>query len=192
MPRLSAIAVLLVWVVLIGGCTAESTPGQAGPDEPSQPASTTVARRNQPSPADPSDPSKPCALLPGETVARSLGVSAVTATPLPRQTDAESEAYICDYSTDDGAPLATMSITVFKNNLIDAPTMIDSVTGKFTAPADVTGIGEAAATFEDENARYLAAAKIVADTPMMVMLIGLKDTTVEQLTGLAGPVIDQL
>lgn len=194
MPRTTAVAALLVSIALLAGCSGEKTPGDASGQEPA--ASTPVEEEAPPSsetpPAPAASPTEPCALLPGESVAEQLGVEEVAASPVPEQsTEDGAKVYVCEYA--DGAePLGALTISVHEGNQIDAPAMIDAVKGNYTAPQDVPSVGEAAATFEDADSRYLASAKVLDGTPVMVMWVGAKDYAADQLTPMVKKAIDQL
>lgn len=193
MPRTAAVAALLVSISLLAACSGEKTPGEAAAPEPT--ASTPAEEAppsSEASPAPAAGPTEPCALLPGESVAEQLGVEDVTANPVPEQsTDDGAKVYLCEYSG--GAdPLGALTISVHEGNQIDAPAMIEAVKGAYTAPQDVFGVGEAAAIFEDEDSRYLASAKVLDGTPVMVMWVGAKDLGAAQLTGMVKQAIDQL
>jgi hypothetical protein len=192
MSRTTAVAALLVSLVLLAGCSEEKTPGQATNSDPTASTPADAPPTETEEPASPASPTEPCALLPGTSVAEQLGVEEVAASPVPEQsTEDGAKVYLCEYA--DGAePLGALTISVHEGNQIDAPAMIDAVKGNYTAPKDVPGVGEAAATFEDADSRYLASAKVLDGTPVMVMWVGAKDYAADQLTGMVKTAIDRL
>lgn len=198
MPRTTTLAVLLVSVCLIVGCSAKVV-GQAVAAEP---ASSGAAE--PPSSAPPaSEPavgraSEPCELLTGEDVGKHLGIGEVTAESSPGETIEENVTiYPCDY-VGDGEPLGVLSISLYDapgdtEQFLDASTVIAGVKEEGqTAQKDIPGVGEAAVTYEDEDGRYLAAAKIRPEAVVMAIWAGGKNLTVEQLTPMVKQAIDKL
>lgn len=190
MWKIPTIVGVLVSLVLVAGCSEKAPAEQASPETTPDTETATSADAA----AAAGDPTQPCTLLPGKTVGEQLHIRKVAAEPTAERAAGNgAKVYMCQYTASAaGTPVGVLSVSVYEGNQITAPAMIDAVKGNYSAPRDVPGVGEAAATFEDQDKRYLAAAKVSSGTPVMVMYIGAKTTTPEILTALVQPAIEQL
>lgn len=190
MLRIHASAVLLVSLGLIAGC-AEDTPSDPAASESTASSATQTSTSSEAAAAGGS-PSEPCALLPADAVAEQFDIGDVTAETVPEQTsDDGAKIHVCQY-TGAGTELGALTVSVHEGNQISPPAMMDALKSQYTASQDISGVGEAAVTFEDEDSRYLAAARVVSGTPVMVMFVGPKTATADEMTALVQPAIARL
>ncbi|QKV77929.1 DUF3558 family protein [Amycolatopsis sp. Hca4] len=155
-------------------------------DEPSKAPSSSAAPKPAPSTNAAAASLDPCKLLPAEAVSKALFLDNLTAVPGPVQDNAANggKARSCEYQHD-GKAAGALAVTRYEGKKGKPAEMVASIKKAKPGSKDVPGFPDGAVYYVDEQkTATLAAAELVAGTPVLVNYTGPAKLTPEQLAPL--------
>lgn len=134
-----------------------------------------------------------CPLVETSQVDEAFSISGVTAAEAPSQKLANGgQAFVCSY-TAGGEDAAALVASVFQGNKVTPDQMINAVLDKNAGAERVSGIGEGAVYYADEDGTAtFSAVKVVGGTPVMVAVSGPATADKDRLGVLVKQAVDKL
>jgi hypothetical protein len=137
---------------------------------------------------------EPCALLPGDAVAKVISIKQVTGAPGPDENSAANggKAKTCVYSGD-GKRVGALAVTRYEGKKVKPAEMIASIKAGKAGAVDVAGVGEAAVYYVVAGkGATLAAAKFVQGVPTVINYAGPEKMTSEMMKPLVKQAVDTI
>jgi hypothetical protein len=128
----------------------------------------------------------PCKLLPAEAVSKALSLDNLKAVPGPVQDNAANggKARSCEYQLD-GKAAGALAVTRYEGRQGKPAEMVASIKKAKAGAKDVPGFPDGAVYYVDEQkTATLAAAELVAGTPVLINYTGPAKMTPEQMAPL--------
>ncbi|MFI5561484.1 DUF3558 family protein [Amycolatopsis japonica] len=191
--RISRAIILFAAVIAtLSACSSgdEKTDNAAKPS--SQAPSPSAAPSSSSAPTGGAGAKEPCALLPAEAVGKAVSLQGVTSAPGPVQDNAANggKAKSCVYSAA-GKQIGALAVTRFEGNKIKPAEMVAALKKAKQNAKDVTGVGEGALYYTDENkTATLAAAELVDNVPVLVNYTGPAKMTQDMMTPLVKTAVE--
>jgi len=161
-------------------------------DEPSKTPSSSAAPKPAPSTNAAAAALDPCKLLPAEAVSKALFLDNLKAVPGPVQDNAGNggKARSCEYQHD-GKAAGALAVTRFEGKQGKPAEMVASIKKAKPGAQDVPGFPDGAVYYVDgQKTATLAAAELVAGTPVLINYTGPAKVTPEQIAPLVKQALD--
>jgi hypothetical protein len=155
-------------------------------NEPSKPPSSSAAPKPAPSTNAAAAALDPCKLLPSDAVSKALFLDNLKAVPGPVQDSAANggKARSCEYQHD-GKAAGVLAVTRYEGKQGKPAEMVAAIKKAKPGSQDVPGFPDGAVYYVDgRKTATLAAAELVAGTPVLVNYTGPAKMTPEQLAPL--------
>ncbi len=186
---------IIVFAAVIATTTACSSADQKS-DSAAKPSNQAPAPSAAPSssaaPTGGAGGKEPCSLLPAEAVSKAISVEGVTSAAGPVQDNAANggKAKTCVFSAG-GKQVGALAVTRFEGNPIKPAEMMAALKKAKAGSKDVTGIGDGAIYYVDENkTATLAAAELADNVPVLVNYTGPTKMTQEMMAPLVKAAVD--
>ena len=193
--RWAALAVVAAALPLMSACAESGSAASSGAvaQATTQPAPSASSQSSPASQRTAAEITAACPLAETSEVDEAFSVSGATGTEVPPQKLANGgQAFVCAYEAG-GEEAGALVASVFEGNKVTPDQMIKAIEDKYAGAERVSGIGDGAVYYADQDGTAtFSAVKVVGGTPVMLAASGPASADKDRVGVLVKHAVDKL